>query len=100
MRSDRADFQGDAACFVWSFGEMTKIENVEGNDESPAGVYKSTGLNDHHVWCANGFTSASVSQRFGVRRPGRSPRAVDRRGLGARALQGRRVDFWQSEAHR
>ena len=57
MRSDRADFQGDAACFVWSFGEMTKIENVEGNDESPAGVYKSTGLNDHHVWCANGFTS-------------------------------------------
>ena len=57
MRSDRADFQGDAACFVWSFGKMTKIENVEGNDESPAGVYKSTGLNDHHVWCANGFTS-------------------------------------------
>ena len=56
MRSDRADFQGDAACFVWSFGKMTKIENVN-NDESPAGVYKSTGLNDHHVWCANGFTS-------------------------------------------
>ena len=57
MRSDRADFQGDAACFVWSFGKMTKIENVSTTDESPAGVYKSTGLNDHHVWCANGFTS-------------------------------------------
>ena len=57
MRSDRADFQGDAACFVWSFGKMTKIENVSTTDESPAGVYKSTGLNDHHVWCANGFMS-------------------------------------------